>query len=393
MEANDILKLIDLTQAEITAATDKEGLYMNTTTGKLEYNGVEIGSGGASEPLPVVVLKSNDDSEVFTRSSPLMVPWNQEKYKDTGFSHDNSTNNTRAIVDDASTYQFGGRIRVRNTTDQRAQPTVKIFVNGTEQDWNLASGYIRNAGNSSDDWTLEFTYEPEKLNANDYVELELSHEDANPTTVDSTFIGSESSFWGIKLQGATGATGATGAGSNIIVKKNGVTVGTVSDIINFITSLSVTDAGSNETEVTIGDMLKSVYDPTGVNADAFDYANAIGITQITDSIITPSTLNSDQDDYNPTGFATCNLIRQQINGDRVITGFVAPPAGVNRIFAITNISTSDNIKFSNNDSSSSAPNRLLLRDNGPDKSLKENETGIFWYDHTSLRYRVYNRIG
>ena len=149
MEVNDILKLIDLTQAEITAATDKEGLYMNTTTGKLEYNGVEIGSGGASEPLPVVVLKSNDDSEVFTRSSPLMVPWNQEKYKDTGFSHDNSTNNTRAIVDDASTYQFGGRIRVRNTTDQRAQPTVKIFVNGTEQDWNLASGYIRNAGNSS----------------------------------------------------------------------------------------------------------------------------------------------------------------------------------------------------------------------------------------------------
>ena len=83
----------------------------------------------------------------------------------------------------------------------------------------------------------------------------------------------------------------------------------------------------------------------------------------------------------------------ELNGDRVITGFEAPSAGVNRVFGITNLSTSDNIKFKNNDSSSSAANRLLLRDNGPDKSLKENETGIFWYDHVSSRWRPYNRIG
>lgn len=137
----------------------------------------------------------------------------------------------------------------------------------------------------------------------------------------------------------------------------------------------------------------AAYTAIGSGGGSFDYANATGITQITDFIISPTILNADQDDYNPTGFSTCNMIRQAINGNRVITGFQAPPAGVNRFFGINNIDPNDTIKFKNNASSSSAANRLLLRDNGPDKTIKENETAIFWYDHISSRYRPYNRIG
>ena len=111
------------------------------------------------------------------------------------------------------------------------------------------------------------------------------------------------------------------------------------------------------------------------------------------TIITPPTLNSDQDDYNPTGFSTCNMIRQLINGDRVITGFQAPPAGVNRVFSMNCVDTNDRIKFKNNDSGSSSANRLLLRGNGGDKQIQENETATFWYDHTSNRWRPLNRIG
>ena len=110
-------------------------------------------------------------------------------------------------------------------------------------------------------------------------------------------------------------------------------------------------------------------------------------------IITPPALTVDQDNYNPTGFSTCNMIRQDVSGNRVITGFQAPPIGVNRVFAMNCISGSDNIKFKNNDSGSSASNRILLRGNGGDKTIQENETAIFWYDHTSARYRPYNRIG
>ncbi len=144
-------------------------------------------------------------------------------------------------------------------------------------------------------------------------------------------------------------------------------------------------AGTNISFVSSINELEINASGTGLNV--LETATLDGI------IITPPQLLADQDDYNPTGFSTCNMIRQDINGQRVITGFVAPPAGVNRIFGICNLSASSNIKFKNNDNSSAAPNRLLLRDNGPDKSIKENETAVFWYDHTNLRWRPYNRIG
>ncbi len=143
-----------------------------------------------------------------------------------------------------------------------------------------------------------------------------------------------------------------------------------------------------------GDMLAATYDPTGIGADAFDKANEIGIEQVTGTIITPPTLTGNVNDYNPTGFATSNMIRQDIDANnREITGFVAPSAGVDRIIYICNINAgTDDIKFTDNDAGSVAANRILLRDSG-DKALKSNETAAFWYDHTSLRWRPYNRIG
>jgi len=143
-----------------------------------------------------------------------------------------------------------------------------------------------------------------------------------------------------------------------------------------------------------GDMLAATYDPTGQANDVYNYANALGITQITGTIITPTTLTATTDDYNPTGFATCNMIRQDINANnRQITGFVAPSVGVNRIIRINNINTSGfDLRFQNNDAGSAVANRLLLRDDA-NKSIKPNETAIFWYDHTSSRWRAYNRIG
>lgn len=391
-ESDDIFKILGLTQAEITALADKDGLYLNSTTGNLEYNGSEIGGGGTAEAMSIVSLSSTDVSSSIIQSTPTILDWDVETYKDSGFTHSNITNNSRIEIDADGTYEIEANIRMESS-DQRAQFVVKILIDGVVQSQPYGSSYIRNSGTSSDFWTCVVNPPPLKLTAGQYIEVQIQIESQITTAITGTFIGTSSSFSIVNLQGTKGDAGATGAGSSIIVKKNGVTVGTVSDVINFITSLSITDSGGNETEVTLGDMLKSIYDPTGIEADAFDYANAIGITQITDNIITPSTLNSDQDDYNPTGFSTCNMIRQQINGDRTITGFEAPPAGVNRIFAINNLSSSSNIKFKNNDSSSSAANRLLLRDDGPDKSIKENETAVFWYDHTSSRYRPYNRIG
>lgn len=53
-KSDDIFKLLNLTQAEITALSDKDGLYINSTTGNIEYNGSGVGgspSGSAGGDL------------------------------------------------------------------------------------------------------------------------------------------------------------------------------------------------------------------------------------------------------------------------------------------------------------------------------------------------------
>jgi len=110
--------------------------------------------------------------------------------------------------------------------------------------------------------------------------------------------------------------------------------------------------------------------------------------------ITAPLLTATANNYNPTGFGPGVLVRQNINvNNRVITGLVAPPAGVDAIVGICNINTGSlDIRFAHNDSGSLAANRFLIRDN-TNKSIKPNETAIFWYDHTSNRWRPYNRVG
>ena len=152
---------------------------------------------------------------------------------------------------------------------------------------------------------------------------------------------------------------------------------------------------SGADKATVDDaMIKATYDPAGVGVDVYNKANETGIEQITGPIITPSTLTATADNYAPSGFSTCNMIRQDINANnREITGFVAPPAGVNRIIKICNIdSGSFDLRFTHNDSGSLAANRILCRDNNQ-KSIKPNETAEYWYDHLSLRWRPLNRVG
>lgn len=182
-----------------------------------------------------------------------------------------------------------------------------------------------------------------------------------------------------------------------LVHENGVNV----QISDFYSQFDISTSSALNSLITAGDIVLndgsndlSVSEAlSSTESGAFNYENAVGITQVTGPIITPPILYSDQNNYAPPGFDTCNLIRQEVYGDRSITGFQAPPAGINRIIRIQNIDTSSNIKFKNNSSSSTSANRILIRDNGPDKSIKENEIAEFWYDHDDSRWRVYGRVG
>jgi len=111
-------------------------------------------------------------------------------------------------------------------------------------------------------------------------------------------------------------------------------------------------------------------------------------------IRTPSTLTATASDYAPTDWLIADLFRQDVDiNNRIISGLQAPPAGENRIVGLNNINASGlDIRFAHESGGSLAVNRLLMRD-GAQKSLKPNETAWFWYDHTSLRWRPFNRIG
>jgi hypothetical protein len=100
-----------------------------------------------------------------------------------------------------------------------------------------------------------------------------------------------------------------------------------------------------------------------------------------ENIITPSQLTGDTDNYNPTGLATCNVIRQDISSSIELSGLTAPASGVNKVIWFCSITTGNyDIKFMHNSGSSSAGNKFFLRDNA-NKDLKQGETVGLWYDH------------
>lgn len=142
-----------------------------------------------------------------------------------------------------------------------------------------------------------------------------------------------------------------------------------------------------------GDMLASIYDPSNLQLDVYNKANETGIEQITGNIITPPSLTVTTNDYNPTGFATANMIRLDVDANgRQLTGLLAPAAGVNRIVFINNINAGSlDLRLIHNSALSAASNRILLRDGGG-RSVKPNQTAALWYDHTSQRWRSLNRV-
>jgi hypothetical protein len=263
-ELNDV-KAIDqvFTIAEQTKLTGIESLAeVNTINSIVAGTNISIdvssplnpiinSTAGAASAIPIVSVTSTDTTSTFSQSVPLICSWDVERYKDSGFTHSNSTNNTRLTVDEDGTYQIASSIRVFEDVEARSQSVARILINGVIQAQPYGSSYIRNSGDSSDYWSCVLNPPPLKLSANDYVEVQIQVESQTTSSWISVFQGDESSFSVIKLQGTTGETGPTGSGSNIIAQKDGVTVGTVTSTLNFADGFtSVTDEGSNETKVT-----------------------------------------------------------------------------------------------------------------------------------------------
>jgi len=133
---------------ETTATIQSKRPLKTVNSQTLEGSG-NITISGTVEPLPICVLSSTNSGLTATQSTPAIFPWNVETEKDTGFTHSNSTNNTRLTVVADGTYQIQANIRMFSS-QQRAQFVGRYLIDGVIQSMPLGSSYIRNNGTSSD---------------------------------------------------------------------------------------------------------------------------------------------------------------------------------------------------------------------------------------------------
>lgn len=136
---------------------------------------------------------------------------------------------------------------------------------------------------------------------------------------------------------------------------------------------------------------------TGSITDGTNSVTVADLTSTTDdeltNVITPPELTVDTNNYEPTGWATSQMVRQSIDTNgRKISGLKAPSPAKYIIKRIHNLSQADDMKFLHDDGASDSENRIYLRD-GNDKSIKPNETAEFWYDVIDEKYKPLNRIG
>jgi len=253
INAGEITKLSNTSG---TNSGDETTASIQTKRPLKTVNGVTLeGSGdvpisGTVEPLPICVLTSTNNTLTAGQSTPSILFWNVETEKDTGFTHSNSTNNSRLQVDADGTYQIQANIRMFSA-GQRVQFVTKYLIDGVVQSMPMGSSYIRNSGTSSDFWTCIINPPPVKLTAGQYIQVQIQVEAQTTSTATGTFQGSDSTFSIIKLQGVKGEAGPTGSGANIILQKDDSTVGTTTDTLNFEGNVTLTDEGSGKTTVLI----------------------------------------------------------------------------------------------------------------------------------------------
>lgn len=101
-------------------------------------------------------------------------------------------------------------------------------------------------------------------------------------------------------------------------------------------------------------------------------------------VISPTQITADQDNYAPTGFSTCSVVRLTSDAARAITGLAGGSAGRNVL--MINANASSNITLTH-DATSTAANRFYCP-NSVNFVLLPNACAFIWYDTTSSRWRV-----
>lgn len=108
--------------------------------------------------------------------------------------------------------------------------------------------------------------------------------------------------------------------------------------------------------------------------------------QFMTGIISPTSLTATANNYDPLGFAMCNIIRQDATANRNISGFAAQANGF--IFTLLNISGSS-LTLQNNNAGSTIANRILTP-NAANLVIRTGGSAQLWYDGITAAWRIYS---
>jgi len=96
-----------------------------------------------ARPKNIAVLTSTDTSTDINTGSNVPIPFDKQLQVDAGFSHSNSTNPEQLTFNDAGTYKIIASLSFSGS-GTRANPNVRLSLNGTILEPRGASGYMRN---------------------------------------------------------------------------------------------------------------------------------------------------------------------------------------------------------------------------------------------------------
>jgi hypothetical protein len=104
-------------------------------------------------------------------------------------------------------------------------------------------------------------------------------------------------------------------------------------------------------------------------------------------VVSPSQITSNQNNYNPTGASSANVLRIDTDASREITGFGFPAAY--KTVLVVNAGSNPAV-FKNESGSSTAANRFSF---GADLTLATKQAVMMWYDPTSSRWCSVGGVG
>ena len=234
----------------------------------------EVEASGITDALPIAVVTSTDVTTTVGQSAAVILDWDVEIEKDSGFTHSVSSNTSRIEVDEAGTYKIDANIRMESS-GQRVQFVANYLIDGVVQDFPMGSSYIRNSGSSSDFWTCVLNAAPVKLTAGQYVEVQLQVEAQTTTALTGTFVGDDSTFSVVKLQGIKGDKGDTGAGSTVTIEDNDSSLGNF-DTINIEGNVTVTDEGGGKATINVAGGGDTYYSQKSTNTNGGTVNAAFG---------------------------------------------------------------------------------------------------------------------